>query len=114
MPFKVQYPVQLHKDTKCPMCNTGINSVGGNVYVCTTGHFIEGILLITLKPKTKQPPVSVTGMEEPLTPSYDQETEESKSNGSNGRGKEEKFKMDEEERDPLPNWASPLPRRQKQ
>lgn len=76
MPMKMQYPVQLHPDTKCPMCNTAINSLGGNVYVCTAGHVIEGILLVTMTPKKPQEPVKVVDKvqdvadDKILTPSY--------------------------------------------
>lgn len=66
MPLKMQYPVKLHQDTKCPQCNTSINEMGGNIYVCQAGHIIEGILLVTLRPKSPQQPVKVEpGDDEP-------------------------------------------------
>ena len=74
MPLKIQYPVQLHADTKCPSCGNGINSLGGNVYVCSAGHVIEGILLVTQKVKGQQKPIQVsseTPSEEVITPSYE-------------------------------------------
>ena len=77
--IKIQYPVQLHQDTKCPSCNTGIKEIGTLVYVCDTGHVLEALVLVTMRPKKKQEPVQVKGIVEddrrgmddsPLTPSY--------------------------------------------
>lgn len=77
MAIKIQYPVRLHEDTKCPSCQQNIISMGQNMYVCTTGHVIEGVVLVTMRPKQKeQPPVKVGGIkdEEPLTPDYEKES----------------------------------------
>lgn len=54
MPIKMQYPVQLHPDTKCPSCNTAIKQIGNLLYVCDTGHVLEAIVLVTMRPKQKQ------------------------------------------------------------
>lgn len=72
MPLKMQYPLRLHKDTKCPACNTQITSIDSNVYVCQgQGHIMEGILLVTLKPKQKTTE-ETKRLENVLTPSYDE------------------------------------------
>ena len=72
MPLKMQYPLRLHKDTKCPACNTQITSIDSNVYVCQgQGHIMEGILLVTLKPKPQQTENKAKSLDDVLTPSYD-------------------------------------------
>lgn len=101
MPLKMQYPLRLHKDTKCPACNTQITSIDSNVYVCQgQGHIMEGILLVTLKPKPQQQPASgVTGsttttLDKVLTPSYDKDRDE------RNRGTDDL----QEDIPPMPGW----------
>lgn len=80
MAIKIQYPVRLGAETKCPNCGQALNHMGANVYVCRSGHMIEGILLVTMKPKPQQTVVATTppedkndvhGEQEALTPDYD-------------------------------------------
>lgn len=78
MPIKIQYPVQLNPETKCPSCNQPISTIGPNLYACHTGHVLEALVLVTMRPKTNKPPVEVGAVksgsitsDEPLVPSYD-------------------------------------------
>jgi|HubBroStandDraft_2_1064218.scaffolds.fasta_scaffold367570_3 hypothetical protein len=73
MAIKIQYPVQLHADTKCPSCQQPIISMGQNMYVCQTGHVIEGLVLVTMRPRSKQEPAKASVDQEPLTPAYDKD-----------------------------------------
>lgn len=82
MAIKIQYPVRLGVETKCPNCGQPLNHMGANVYVCRSGHVVEGILLVTMKPKPQQE-VSVStppedkddGGNKALTPDYDMSSE---------------------------------------
>jgi|SRR5580693_1071260 hypothetical protein len=73
MPLKMQYPVQLHKDTKCPACGNSIIELHPFLYSCQGGHVLEGIVLVTMRQKPKQEPVKVNpGLpsDDPIVPDY--------------------------------------------
>ena len=57
--IKMQYPVALAPDTKCPSCGQQIVAIGPQIYSCHTGHVLEPYILITMTPRAKQPPVKL-------------------------------------------------------
>jgi hypothetical protein len=59
MPLKMQYPIKLHQDTKCPSDGLPISEIGPCVYACHGGHILEPTILVTMTPRPKQQPVKI-------------------------------------------------------
>jgi hypothetical protein len=80
MAVKIQYPLLLHGETKCPNCNQPIVAIAPGVYTCHGGHILEPYVLVTLKAKPPQQPVKASPVPEqvedknqeqgPLMPDY--------------------------------------------